>query len=113
MKPKPIEPEGFDAFWTLQLRKESKLDALKAWNAMTREHAPADILAGYVRLLPSERKKDRKFQKLPATWLRAGCWMDETPPDENAHVSRYSNSEPLDLSKLPKSKFLQQFETSH
>jgi hypothetical protein len=107
------DPDGFSAFWSIQLRKEGKLEALKMWQTRTREYAAADIIAGYVRLLPSELEKEPKFRKQPARWLRGGHWMDELPTRKPSHVSRYSNSEPLDLSKLPKSKFLQQFETSH
>lgn len=67
----------FGDFWSLYPRKTAKLDALKAWKQMTQEYHPADIMAGLRRNLPSMERKDRQYIKYPASWLRAGCWMDE------------------------------------
>jgi hypothetical protein len=115
MKPNPIEPIGFDAFWALQLRKEGKLEALKVWKQVTKEYAPALIIAGYQRLLESERDKEPQFRKQPARWLRCGCWDDEPMAKKSTYVSPVvmRDTKPLDPSRIIKSKFLQQFETSH
>lgn len=68
---------GFDEFWRLYPRKVAKLEAVKAWKQVTREYAPADIIAGLERNLPTLTGRDRQYVKHPASWLRAGCWMDE------------------------------------
>ena len=69
---------GFDAFWNVYPRREGKLDAMKAYQQALK-HATADtILAGAQRYAQS-CSPEKKFQKLPAGWLRAGRWMDELP----------------------------------
>lgn len=108
--------DGFDEFWSMQLRKEGKLEAAKVWRQVTREHAPQSIIDGYRRLLPSERKKEPQFRKQPARWLRCGCWMDEPQEEKPAYASpvvKRDERPPLDMSKLPKPAFLQRFETQH
>lgn len=68
---------SFEGFWSLYPRKVAKLEALKAWKQMTRDYDPAEILAGLRSNLPSMMRKEKQFVKHPASWLRAGCWMDE------------------------------------
>lgn len=68
---------NFDEFWRLFPRKVGKLDALKAWKQMTRDYAPADIIAGLQANLPALMRKERQFIKHPAGWLREGRWLDE------------------------------------
>lgn len=70
----------FDEFWETYPRKVAKLEAKKAWKQMTREYQPAEIIAGLERNLPSLNAKEKQFVKHPASWLRAGCWMDEPEP---------------------------------
>lgn len=67
----------FEDFWGLYPRKVAKLEAVKAWNQMVRQFDPKEIIAGLERNLPALQSKDRQYVKHPASWLRAGCWMDE------------------------------------
>lgn len=71
------QTDAFETFWALYPRKVAKLEALKAWKQMTRDYAPAEIIAGIERNAPSMARKDKQYIKHPASWLRAGCWMDE------------------------------------
>lgn len=70
----------FDAFWQAYPRKVAKLEAIKAWRQMTREYDPSEIVAGLHRNLASLARRERQFIPHPASWLRAGRWMDEVEP---------------------------------
>ena len=67
-------PAGFESFWRVYPRKQSKLDGLKAWGQMGCEEIADDIVKA-VKSYPFS--EDPKYIKLPATFLRHGCWMDE------------------------------------
>jgi len=69
-------PQEFAAFWAAYPRREAKLDALKAYAQARKIASAADILAGverYKRVMPEEKR----YRPLPASWLRAGRWLDE------------------------------------
>lgn len=76
--------DDFLAFWSVYPRKVAKLEALKAWKQMTREYDPADIIAGLRRNLAGLERRERQFIPHPASWLRAGRWMDEPEFDRRA-----------------------------
>lgn len=60
------------AFYAAYPRHDAPDDAFKAWKQVTRAGAkPSDIMAGLARY---PFPVDRQFIKLPASWLRAGCW---------------------------------------
>lgn len=65
----------FEVFWSLYPRRVGKLDALKAWNQMTRQYDPEAILEGAKRFA-REPHPESQFIPYPASWLRAGRWMD-------------------------------------
>lgn len=69
--------EAFNQFWSNYPRKVAKLEAVKAWKQMTREYSPEEIVAGLQRNLPSLESREKQFIPHPASWLRAGRWMDE------------------------------------
>ncbi len=69
--------KDFEDFWNLYPRKVGKLDAMKAWSQMARRFDPASIVSGAARFASVCADKDRQFIPYPATWLRAGRWMDE------------------------------------
>lgn len=74
------DPE-FQEWYALYPRKEAPKDAAKAWVQMRRDASAEDIIAGLHRALPDlEAKKpargERDFRPLPASWLRAGRWLD-------------------------------------
>ena len=69
----------FKEFYAVYPRKVGKLDAEKAWNQMTAHYDKNAILEGakkFARLCISEGK-EKQFIPYPASWLRAGRWMDE------------------------------------
>ena len=68
----------FSKSWAVYPRKVGKLDAEKAFNQMARRYNPEAILAGaeaYARQWAADGIELR-FTPHPATWLRAGRWMD-------------------------------------
>lgn len=78
----------FDDFWALYPRREAKKDALKAWRTIPPQQY-IEILTSLAAWRPVliERSEGRpQFIKLPATWLRGECWMDELP-QINGHAS--------------------------
>ena len=67
----------FDIFWSRYPRREAKLAALKAYDKARRLASAEDILAGlerYRQTMPD----DKQYRPLPASWLNAGRWLDET-----------------------------------
>lgn len=63
------------AFYRAYPRHDAPDDAFKAWQQVTKAGAkPADIMAGLARY---QFSADPQFVKLPASWLRAGCWKSE------------------------------------
>jgi len=68
----------FDEFWKIYPRRESKLDAKKAWIQTDADNIAEEILVAIDRQ-KRYSFKDRRFTPLPATWLRAGKWEDELP----------------------------------
>lgn len=66
------------AFYAAYPRHDAPDDAAKAWRQVTAAGAnPADIMAGLARYKFSD---EPKYIKLPASWLRAGCWKSEALP---------------------------------
>ncbi len=64
----------FLAFWSLYPRKEGSRAARRAWEEVTREHSPADILAALER---HEFAIDPQYIPMPVNWLRAGRFLDQ------------------------------------
>ena len=71
----------FSKFWSVYPRKVGKLDAEKAFNQMARRYAAEDIVAGAERFAKqcAADGTDIKFIPYPASWTRAGRWMDSEP----------------------------------
>ena len=65
----------FDQFWLAYPKRVAKLDALKAWNKM--KPPLQEVLTALV--WQCKEWTDPKFIPYPATYLRAGQWMDERP----------------------------------
>lgn len=70
----------FDEFWKSYPRKKNKVDAAKAWKQSKGDSIFNEILDGLGRAVASAdwQKDDGRFIPYPASWLRAGGWMDET-----------------------------------
>ena len=68
--------DPFDAFWRLYPKKNGKLDAEKAYRVLVRKHGAAAIIDGLRRMMADPNLPALKYIPYPATWLRAGGWMD-------------------------------------
>lgn len=72
--------EDFETFWAAYPKKRKKLDALKAWQ---RVKPSAELLDEMLDALSWQRRSEDwtkeagQYVPLPASWLRAGQWMDE------------------------------------
>lgn len=81
----PPAPQGepytdeFQEFWKHYPKKKSKDDAWKAWKAR-KDRPPIGVImasiADHIRSV-DWTKDGGKYIPHPATWLRAGSWMDE------------------------------------
>jgi hypothetical protein len=72
--------EGWDEFWALYPRKDSKANARKAWNKLKPDdELRAKILAALATQAEGwrERGTERRFIPHPATWLNGARWDDE------------------------------------
>ena len=70
--------DRFSEFWCVWPRKVSKLDAIKAWNKGNCDELADTIVAAVERQKRLAWKGERrKLIPFPATWLRAGRWLDE------------------------------------
>lgn len=80
--------QDFAVFWHLFPKKKAKLDAQKAYMAARTIASADDILSGLRWQLTSDdwRRENGMYIPYPATWLRAGRWMDEPDPDPFAWV---------------------------
>jgi len=74
------ESTRFAEFWTAYPRKKNKVDAAKAWKAAKGDSIFNEIFSGLQRAIvcPDWTKDGGKYIPYPASWLRAGGWMDET-----------------------------------
>lgn len=70
--------ENFDLWYDNYPRREAKLDAIRAWQQTKHLHPPIEqMLAILERHHEVWRGKEKQFLPLPATYLRAGRFMDE------------------------------------
>lgn len=68
---------SFENFWSAFPRREAKGAAEKAFNSASETTPPETLVAG-ARAYASKRSgEDKKFTKLPATWLNQQCWLDD------------------------------------
>ena len=72
--------DGFDRWYKVYPRRQSKGDAFKAWNQVGGEEIADEIIKATKRYPFSD---DTKYIKLPATWLRAWCWDDQFDEEGN------------------------------
>lgn len=78
------ESREFAEWYSAYPRHEDRLDAEKAYRAARKRGVSADILlSGAVRYALEKRGVEKKFIKLPATWLNKGAY--ENQPDLGGH----------------------------
>lgn len=65
----------FDVFWAKYPKRVAKLEAQKAWAKL--QPPITDVLAALD--WQTLEWDDVRFVPHPATWIRAGRWMDEQP----------------------------------
>lgn len=81
-KRKPrVPPERFDDFWRVYPRRVGKIAAEKAFaKAVAEGTTPDQLIAGAYIYAMAQKFSEPEYVKHPATWLNAGCWMDEPDP---------------------------------
>ena len=75
----PARDADFEAFYLAYPRRGDPADARKAYAQAVKRAAPELILAGAERYR-ADPNRDQEYTKLPATWLRHGCWDDDPLP---------------------------------
>jgi hypothetical protein len=92
------EPDLFADFYAAYPRKEARRKAEQAWRAATKRTDPAVIMAGLEKF---QFSPDRHYIPLPASWLNAERWADETsnvhpirPDDPHAGKKQYAEMAP-------------------
>lgn len=89
----------FDDWYKLYPKKKNRLDAIKAWKQMTAQGFKAEeIIAGLERNLPEIKATPRQFIPYPASWLRAGAWMNEP---EDPRQDRYAQEAAAWIANAP------------
>jgi len=77
-----IDLTGFLAFWTEYPKKRDREEAVKEYRAAIARGADPDRIAAGAKAYAIERKgQPAQYTKLPATWLRKGCYDDEPDPE--------------------------------
>lgn len=70
---------GFDEFWDTYPRKQDKGRARPAWNKAVKKTDPQTIIKAAKQYASTvDRREGGKYIKLPATWLNAEAWENET-----------------------------------
>jgi DNA-binding transcriptional ArsR family regulator len=84
----------FDLFWQAYPRRSGRVDALKAWRTAVKASERLEVVEGARRYRDDPNRVD-SYTKLPATWLRAGCWTDDPLPPraEQATISRQARDQ--------------------
>ena len=86
-KKSPQNASAFAQFWAAYPKKKNKVDAEKAFKQVKE---PIETLLKAIeqqKLSPDWQKEGGQFIPYPATWLRRGAWMDETPSLPNQEES--------------------------
>lgn len=99
---KPIdkaETDAFQEFYENYPRREGRRTAAKAF-ATAAKRAPVEtILAGSARYALATTGTERRFVKLPATWLNGDHWNDEIPPNGAQNGRTHSSTKHANASK--------------
>lgn len=74
----PATQDEFDQWYSKYPKKEAKESAKKAFDKARKKASLDELITGLESYVRSIQGKDRQFIALPATWLNAGRWMDET-----------------------------------
>ena len=72
--------EDFTAWWSECPRKEDNIAARKAYKAARKLASREQLLTGIRDYAVSVEGRERRYIKLPATWLNKGAWANEVEP---------------------------------
>lgn len=88
---KTIEyPEDFEIFMKAYPKRKAKADAFKAWKQMNPSLEKCLGTIALQRQSHDWTKDNGKFIPYPASWLRGGCWDDDTDePSTNEESSGF------------------------
>ena len=104
VRPNPITQENpkehspssddseFDTWWNIYPRKDAKQDARKAWKTVTKTADPATIIEATRQQTSqpdSPLNRERRYIPYPASWLRAGHYLDTPLPAPEKEVRPY------------------------
>lgn len=82
-----LDLTGFLAFWTEYPKKRDREEAVKEYRAAIARGADRDRITAGAKAYAAERKgQQAQYTKLPATWLRKGCYDDEPDPQPGPHL---------------------------
>lgn len=91
------EMNDFDQFWAVCPRKVAKLDAMKAFGQALKIATLAEIIDGMKAHAEAVRDIEPRFIPYPATWLRAGQWMDEYEQSSQVDLTKWRKPEPHEI----------------
>lgn len=81
--------KGFEEFYAIYPRHEAKEAARRSWNKLKPTDADMEtIMEGvrrYVHHVEANRT-EKRYIRLPATWLNGGCWTDEYDGTHTVHA---------------------------
>lgn len=83
-------------------RKEARGDARKAFTAARKIATLDELIEGRRAYAKEIVGRERKFIKLPATWLRAECWCDEFEEEHNPFSERLTATQALERMNVNK-----------
>lgn len=91
-----VRDDRFDDFYAAYPRRQDRRSAERAWKAALKRGANPDAVvlaaAAYARM---QIGQERRFIKLPATWLNAGAYDNEPEPSVGALRLVSGNSPPV------------------
>jgi hypothetical protein len=79
-EPKPEKVKPFDQFWAAYPRRVAKAEAQKAWTKIKPDAALLAIILNAIEKQKEGHNWRNDYIPNPATWLRAGRWLDEVRP---------------------------------
>ena len=78
--------EPFEQFWSAYPRRDDRFAAEREFRRVISgcEVDWAEVVAAAVRYASGTADRERRFVKLPSTWLRDRCWADSAPSLEQS-----------------------------
>lgn len=77
-KEEKLIAESFAAWWAAYPRKDDRLKAEPAFSKALKKAEADELIKAAKEYAIEKQGVEKKFIKLPATWLNAGSWMNET-----------------------------------